>query len=87
MDGDVERAVEYFCESSKERYRDIFIDLSDSLSSLAANMQKIELNYLRDGIAKYSILRKQAIEGEEITVVYDIYFIKNVDGIWRIQSF
>src|SRR3972149_523111 len=81
--GDVEGAVRYFADNSKERYRTIFTAIQDKISNIAANMQGIQLIYLKNNIAKYRIKRSETM-GE---ITYYIYFELDENGIWRIRQF
>ena len=81
--GNIEGALNYFSEGSKEKYREIFTLLGDRLPTLANNMQDIELIYVRGDIAKYRIHRLQY----EQQITYYIYFGKDEDGYWKINSF
>ena len=81
--GDVETAVSYFAEKTKERYRTVFTAIQDKVSSIAANMQGIQLIYLKNNMAKYRIKRSETM-GE---ITYYIYFELDENGIWRIRQF
>jgi hypothetical protein len=80
---DVEKAGNYFPDWTRDRYTGIFSALGDRLPQIAQDMQNIGMIYLIDGVAKYRIRR---IEGTgEIT--YYIYFVRDENGLWKIQQF
>ncbi|MEW6001107.1 MAG: IPT/TIG domain-containing protein [Nitrospirota bacterium] len=82
-DKDIQKAVSYFAEWTKERYSAIFAALGDRLPQIAQDMQNIKMIYVRDGVAKYRIRRIEA-EGE---ITYYIYFVRDENGFWKIQQF
>jgi len=83
MARDIQSAASYFADWAKERYSGIFTALGDTLPQVAQAMQDIEMIYLLDGVAKYRIRRIEA-EGE---ITYYIYFVKDANGLWKIQQF
>jgi hypothetical protein len=87
MRGDIEGAVSYITSDSKERYRKTFVLLQDKISTIASNMQNIELIYVKESIAKYRIQREQTLNGQSQIITYYIYFSKNEKGIWQIEQF
>jgi len=80
---DVTKAVNYCLDSSKERYTTIFSAVGNDLPQIAQDMQDIKLIYLQDNIAKYRIKRIEDV-GE---ISYYIYFVKDNNGLWKIQQF
>ncbi|MFZ5954927.1 MAG: hypothetical protein ACOYT4_00730 [Nanoarchaeota archaeon] len=56
----------------------------------ASEMQEggqIQLIYLKDNEAKYRIRREQLIDGQSETITYYIYFVKDENGLWKIDRF
>ena len=80
---DVEKAGNYFPDWTRERYTGIFSSLGDRLPQIAQDMQNIGMIYLIDGVAKYRIRRTEG-EGE---ITYYIYFVRDENGLWKIQQF
>ena len=87
LSSNVENALMYFVGESKEQYRQAFNFVLSSISSIVNPMQNIELVYLKDAVAKYRIRRVQIIEGSSQEITYYIYFVKDNDGIWKIEKF
>jgi len=85
--GDIEKALRYFHEGSKEKYREAFGVLGGDLPSIAAGMQDMTFLYARGNTAKGRVLRHQVIDGQTMTITYYTYFYLDEDGIWRIESF
>ena len=80
---DVEKAGSYFADWTKERYTGIFSALEDRLPQIAQEMQNIGMIYLIDRVAKYRIRRTEGA-GE---ITYYIYFVRDENGLWKIQQF
>ncbi len=80
---DVEKAGNYFPQWTRERYTGIFSSLGDRLPQIALDMQNIGMIYLIDGVAKYRIRRMEGV-GE---ITYYIYFVRDENGLWKIQQF
>ncbi len=85
--GDIEGGLSYHTEGSKNRYRNTLSFLAAELPSLVSQMQDIELIYFRERTAKYRINRIHDIDGESINITYYIYFIKDHNGLWRIDQY
>ncbi len=85
---DIEGALNYIEQYSRETYQDIFNALGSSyLSSVAENMEDIQLIYALNGLAKYRIRRNQEINEAQHTITYYIYFQINGHGVWTIRAF
>ena len=78
----VQEAASFFTDKSRERYSAIFTSLGGSLPQVAANMSEIGLIKAVGDMAKYRIKRMESA-GE---ITYYIYFIKDANGIWKIQQ-
>ena len=87
IDNNIEAALNYFHESSKENYQEIFSLLIDRLPEIASAMREIELISVKDRVAKYRIKREEEVQGQLYDITYYIYFVKDLNGLWRIESF
>ncbi|MCK7478870.1 MAG: carboxypeptidase-like regulatory domain-containing protein [Candidatus Moduliflexus flocculans] len=83
MRGDKQRALSYIAKDSRPIYEEIFTLLADKLPSLASSMRDISMMEAKGDSAEYVITRPQ--RGVEMS--YFIYFVKDDDGIWRINAF
>lgn len=83
----IEGALNYFHESSKDDYREIFTILIARLPDIASAMREIELIYIKDRVAKYRIKREEEVQGQIYDITYYIYFVKDLNGLWHIESF
>jgi len=85
--GNIEGALTYFHESSKEEYQEVFNFLTDRIPDIAIGMREIQLIYLVDKVAKYRIKKEEEVQGQTFDITYYIYFIKDLNGLWHIESF
>jgi hypothetical protein len=83
INGDIEGALDYYLENSRERYRGIFSALGNHVQEIASNMQPIELIYMNNGLAKYRIRRTE----DAGLITYYIHFQMDDNGVWRIKQF
>ena len=81
--GNINEALNYFIEDSKEEYQEIFELLASQLPALVSAMGEINMVEVKGNMAEYHIKRFQ----RGLDISYFIYFIKDGNGIWRISSF
>jgi len=81
--GDIGEAGDYIAEGSREMYEYNFNLMSSYLVEISAGLQDIALVQIQDGLAEYRMWAEQ--EGK--TYSFYILFVKDSDGIWRIQFF
>ncbi|MDA8242415.1 MAG: hypothetical protein M0Z67_18850 [Nitrospiraceae bacterium] len=84
---DAAGASGYYSFASKDKYLSIFSALSGHLPEITANMQDISLDYIGSDTAEYRIIRNEIVDGQPMDVMYFIYFVKDDDGLWKIQGF
>lgn len=85
--GNIEGAIKYFSQLTRERYTQIFTAIGPGLPGLAAQMGDIEPVYMRDSLVKYRVKRDEVINGEQVKITHYIYFSKGLFGLWYIDSF
>jgi len=85
--GDVAGAVADFSNATRQKYETIFTSLGDQLPLIAQQMQEIERVDAGEGYAKYRIQREEIIDGQSYSVIYDIYFSPDENGVWKIDLF
>ena len=83
IQGNIANALKYFSDSSYEEYKEIFELISPQLGGLVSTMRDIFQNNITQGIAEYTITRQQ----RGVDIVYFIHFVKDSNGIWRIDGF
>ena len=87
INNNIEGALNYFHESSKKDYQEIFNLLRARLPHIVSAMREIELIYSEDRLAKYRIKREEEVQGQIYDITYYIYFVKDFNGLWHIESF
>jgi len=85
--GDVQKALGFFHSGSRSDYEDIFGALGTRLPGIAAEMREIEPIYLEGKLAKYRIKREESVKGQKHDITYYVYFLKDSNGLWQIESF
>jgi hypothetical protein len=81
--GNVEEAVSYFLDTSQESFRYRFTLLAAELPQVVADMGICRIVEVKEHLAEYDL----RIENNGITYSYQVLFMKDRDGIWRIRSF
>ena len=84
---DLSSALGYFVDSSKEIYQRAFEVILDRLPQIVSEMGEIEPIFIRNNVAKYRIERIHSLDGGTQTITYYIYFVRDRDGLWRIDRF
>jgi len=79
-------ALKNISRSSREMYGKVFTDLATQLPGIVDNMQDIQMIYTHERLSKYRIRRVHNVNGKDVTITYYIYFVKDADGLWRIES-
>ncbi len=81
--GDIEPATELISEISRNMFEYNFNLMSDYLPEIVSGFQDITLVRVGDSFAEYEMWAEQGGE----TTSFVIFFVKDSDGIWRIQFF
>jgi len=81
--GDVGEAVDYIAEGVREMYEYNFNLMNSYLPEISAGLEDIEVVQIDDRVAEYEMWAEQ---GGQMYSFY-ILFVKDADGIWRIQFF
>ena len=85
--GDIEQALQYHHTRSHEGYRAVYTALGGDLATLAAQMEDISRIYCIDGTAKYRIRQIHDVDGRLVPITYYVYFVRDDNGLWRIQKY
>jgi len=81
MGGDIETALTYFVDASKDNYRQIFTELgSDTLNSIFSAVTELKLYTAYGRLAGCGAIRVEAGG----TYSYPVTFILDENGIWKI---
>jgi hypothetical protein len=84
---DINSAVNYYTEETKQHYNDIFTTLYTQLPQITQNMQNIQMIYAKDNTAKYRIKTSEVHAGQTYDITYYIYFVVDENGIWKIHRY
>ena len=82
--GDIQGALSFIAEESRDRYRGIFTTLAAELSQIDSILTDIQLIAVRRDEAEFAMLRVSA-DGVERS--FYILFVRDNDGIWRLRTF
>lgn len=80
---DIDTAMSYFGDFSKDKYRRIFSDLGSDLPSIINSLPDIVFVSFYVNVAEYAINRFE----DGVNRLYFIYFIRDENGLWKIDSF
>ena len=87
MAGDIGGALEFHHEHQREKYEGIYNALGSDLITLAGQMQDISWISYVNGLAKYKIQQDHEIDNQVVTITYYIYFSRDANGLWLIESY
>lgn len=85
--GDIEGALSFFQENSRNDYRELFSVLHPQLPDIASTMRDIDLITLDEKTAKYRINRWEEVQGQMVDISYFVYFIRDYRGLWLIDRY
>jgi hypothetical protein len=85
--GDNEKALSYHHPAFRDRYEAIYSLLGSNITSLAQEMQDIELVFAEGDRAKYRVNRDHEIDGQIVTITYYVYFSRDQNGLWKIERY
>ncbi len=85
--GDADKAAGFFCLEDRAGYLRMYNDLKDKLPQVGAEMAGIEFIEFQGDGAKYRTKRKETLKGKEYDITYEVYFVIDQDGQWRIYRF
>lgn len=80
--GDIERALTYFAPGSRQRYRQVLTDIAPALPAMFASFPPVAPTAIANGDAEYFV----ALVRNGKKYGYFLYFVRDGEGIWRLQS-
>ena len=80
--GDVNAAVRYLNESAKRKYQPVFQALLPRMGEIVASYSPLYRLSVTEDIGEYAIQRPYNGGSR----VYLIYFLKDADGVWRVEG-
>jgi hypothetical protein len=83
---DINGALQYFSDGSKAKYKRVFEKLNPYLPDIVTNMSDITLDRIIGDVAEYRIKKLENVEGQMREITYFLYFRKDVNGQWKLES-
>jgi hypothetical protein len=80
--GDVDAAAVYLNESAKRKYRPVFEALKPHFAEILASYSPPRRVSISEDIGEYAVLR--LYNGQKR--VYLVYFLRDADGVWRVDG-
>ncbi|MFQ5658012.1 MAG: Ig-like domain-containing protein, partial [Candidatus Methylomirabilales bacterium] len=81
--GDTPAALQFITSQSRGVYQELFNELAPILSTVGTNLDDIRIVEVREDLAEYELLVVE--DGQSIS--YYIEFIRDTDGLWRVNFF
>jgi hypothetical protein len=81
--GDVNEALTYVADVSRDKYAEIFQIIEPNLADYAASMGQMTLDRQRNGEVIYEMHHQDGAE----TLSFPVFFIREEDGNWRLFNF
>jgi hypothetical protein len=80
---DTSVALQFIASRNRDVYNDLFAELVPELPTVGANLGDIWIIGIRVDLAEYELL---VVEDGQ-TISYYVEFIKDTDGLWRVNFF
>lgn len=81
--GDTTKALSQISSNSQAAYKTMFGVLSSQLPSILVTAREFNLIKITDNVAKYKLLTSESGK----TYSYEVIFIRDNDGLWKIKEF
>ena len=82
LTGDQTRALGYLNESARTKYSPVFTVLASRMTQIVGSYSTLQRSQLGNGVCEYAVNR--TIDG--INRIFFISFVRDEDGIWRLDS-
>lgn len=79
---DVTTAAKFLNEGAKQKYQPVFEVLAPHMPEIIASYSPLRRVSISENIGEYAINR--TINGKDR--IFFIYFLKDVDGVWRVDA-
>ncbi len=83
----IDKAIEYYHDETKQKYRDMYSAFGDKLPQLARELEDIQPIYIKENEAKYRLISKESYGGKVVDITYPVYFVKDSNGSWKILQY
>ncbi|MHB8832979.1 MAG: PKD domain-containing protein [Desulfobacteria bacterium] len=84
---DLQGGLAHLLPESRAKYQAIFSPLAAQLPTVFASISLPELIRVTGNVAQYRVRREQMWQGAVRTITYYVWFVKDQDGVWRIDAF
>jgi len=84
--GNIDRAMDFIYEGTRDKYREVYNALLSQLPQIALEMGEIEFLAYKENLSIYRIKRNEIINSEEQEISYRIYFVY-YNGEWLIYQY
>jgi hypothetical protein len=82
--GNVDGALSFIAEESRDRYRGIFNAVSSRLPQVDTILTNIQIGAIRGNEAEFTMLR---VSSDGVERSFYVLFVRDNDGIWRLRMF
>jgi len=80
--GDINTATKHLNESAKQKYQPVFQTFLPHMPEIVASYSPMARISLSEDIGEYAIVRRDNGQNR----VYLIYFLRDADGVWRVDG-
>lgn len=84
---DIDGSLAGIAFDRRDKYRKIFTPLLPQFPAIFASASAPEFIKVEGNIAQYRVKRNQIWDGVRQTVTYYVWFVKDSDGVWRVDRF
>lgn len=84
---DIDGSLAGIAFDRRDKYRAIFTPLLLQFPSIFASVSYPEFIKVEGNIAQYRVRRDQIWDGVQQTITYYVWFVKDSDGVWRVDRF
>ena len=75
ISGNIDLAASYFCEKTREAYKEVYSNLSTQLPQITQEMGEMEFLAYKENMVIYRIKRNDIVQGEEQEISYRVFFL------------
>ncbi|MBI3610189.1 MAG: PKD domain-containing protein [Nitrospirae bacterium] len=80
---DINTAIGYLAEGAKSKYQGLFERFGDHLPIIAGNLPALQLVRIDGDVAAYHVTQME----NGVEKAHFVYFVRDANGLWRLQAF
>ncbi|MBN2063418.1 MAG: hypothetical protein JW745_01360 [Sedimentisphaerales bacterium] len=80
---DIESAVQFINQTSQDIYREILLSLQPYFTEYITGMGQMEFEYQHETDALYEMLHDEG----GVMVAFPVYFVRDINGAWKIEKY